>query len=68
MTTSNVMIGEPQPQLITDNGALIVPLIAQLAREATIELNYQDLKNLDRSRRFLAPGKQVYVSFLPKQT
>src|SRR5579863_12098 len=62
------MINEPQPQLLTVNGALTAPLIAQMAREATIELNYQDQKDLESSRRFLAPGKRVYVSFLPKQT
>jgi methylenetetrahydrofolate reductase (NADPH) len=51
-----------------DNGALTVPLIAQMAREATIELNYHDLKDLEGSRRFLTTGKRIYVSFLPKQT
>jgi methylenetetrahydrofolate reductase (NADPH) len=54
--------------MVTDNGALTVPLVAQLARESTIELSYHDLKDLEGSRRFLAPGKQVYVSFLSKQT
>jgi methylenetetrahydrofolate reductase (NADPH) len=62
------MSSDPQPRLVTDNGALTAPLIAQLAREASVELNHQDLKNLEPSRRFLAPGKRVYVSFLPKQT
>lgn len=62
------MIDEPQTQMVADNGASTVPLIAQLAREATIELNFQDLKNLESSSRFLAPGKRIYVSFLPKQT
>ena len=62
------MINEPRPLSVMDNGALTAPLIAQLAREATIELCYHDLKDLESSRRFLAPGKQVYVSFLPKQT
>lgn len=62
------MTSEPQPLLVTDNRALTVPVIARLAHEATIELNYQDLKNLESSRRFLAPGKRIYVSFLPKQT
>jgi len=47
---------------------LLIPAIAQLARQATIELNYHDLKDLEASRRLLSPGKRVYVSFLPKQS
>lgn len=41
--------------------------IVQLAREASIELNVQDLKYLEASRRLLPPGKRVYISHLPKQ-
>ena len=41
--------------------------IVQLAREASIELNVQDLKHLEASRRFLPPSKRVYISHLPKQ-
>ncbi len=41
--------------------------IAQLAREASIELNVPDLRDLDASRPFLPRGKRVYVSHLPKQ-
>lgn len=44
-----------------------MPAIVQLAREASIELNVQDLKYLEASRRLLPPGKRVYVSHLPKQ-
>jgi methylenetetrahydrofolate reductase (NADPH) len=62
------MINEPQRQVATGNGALIVPVIARMAREATIELNHHELKDLESSRRFLAAGKRVYVSFLPKQS
>jgi len=61
------MINDPQRQGATDNGTQTVSVIAELARDATIELNYQDLKHLESSRRFLVPGKRVYVSFLPKQ-
>jgi methylenetetrahydrofolate reductase (NADPH) len=60
------MSTDPQPRG-SDSDVLTLPAIAQLAREATIELNYQDLQNLEASRRFLVPGKRVYVSFLPKQ-
>lgn len=42
--------------------------IAQLARESSIEMNVQDVRDLDASRTLLAPGKKVYVSHLPKQT
>jgi methylenetetrahydrofolate reductase (NADPH) len=42
-------------------------VIAQLAREASIELNFQDLKHLEASRSLLSPGKRVYISHLPKQ-
>ena len=42
-------------------------VVAQLARDASIELNVQDLKDLEASRSFLLPGKRMYVSHLPKQ-
>jgi methylenetetrahydrofolate reductase (NADPH) len=42
--------------------------IAQLARECSIEMNVQDVRDLEASREFLPPGKKVYVSHLPKQT
>jgi len=42
-------------------------VVAQLAREASIELNVQDLKDLEASRSFLSPGKRMYISHLPKQ-
>jgi methylenetetrahydrofolate reductase (NADPH) len=43
-------------------------LIAQLARECSIEMNVQDVPDLEASRRLLPAGKKVYVSHLPKQT
>lgn len=42
-------------------------VVAQLARDASIELNIQDLKDLEASRAFLSPGKRMYISHLPKQ-
>ena len=43
-------------------------LIAQLARECSIEMNVQDVPHLEASRTLLPPAKKVYVSHLPKQT
>jgi methylenetetrahydrofolate reductase (NADPH) len=42
--------------------------IAQLARECSIEMNVQDVRDLESSRALLPSGKKVYVSHLPKQT
>ena len=42
--------------------------IVQLALEASVEINVPDLKDLDASRSFLAPGRKVHITFLPKQT
>lgn len=42
--------------------------IMQLARDASIELNVQDLQHLDASRALLPSGKRVYISHLPKQS
>ncbi len=42
--------------------------IARLAREASIEINVQDLKDLEASRKFLNAGQKIFVSFLPRQT
>lgn len=43
-------------------------VIAQLARECSIEVNIQDIRHLEASRALLPPSKKVYVSHLPKQT
>jgi methylenetetrahydrofolate reductase (NADPH) len=42
--------------------------ITQLARECSIEMNVQDVRELEASRALLPAGKKVYVSHLPKQT
>lgn len=47
---------------------LATAAITQLARECSIEMNVQDVRDLDASRALLPPGKKVYVSHLPKQT
>ena len=41
--------------------------IAQLACEASIEINVHDVGHLEESRRLLPAGKAVYVSHLPRQ-
>jgi methylenetetrahydrofolate reductase (NADPH) len=43
-------------------------VIAQLARDCSIEMNVQDVRDLEASRALLPAGKKVYVSHLPKQT
>jgi methylenetetrahydrofolate reductase (NADPH) len=43
-------------------------LIVQLAQQASIELNVQDVKHLAASRDLLAAGTHIYVSHLPKQS
>jgi methylenetetrahydrofolate reductase (NADPH) len=42
--------------------------IIELARECSIEMNVQDVRDLETNRALLPPGKKVYVSHLPKQT
>ena len=41
--------------------------IAQLAREASIEITVHDIVHLEESRSVLPPGKTLFVSHLPKQ-
>lgn len=48
--------------------AVLVAAIARLAREASVEINVQDVKHLEASRALLMPGNKVYVSYLPGQT
>jgi len=46
----------------------VVADIARLAREASVEINVQDVKHLEASRALLTPGNKIYVSYLPGQT
>jgi methylenetetrahydrofolate reductase (NADPH) len=57
------MTQRPQPAAQIDPD-----FIAQLAREASIEMNVPDVRDLEASRSLLPPGKKVYVSHLPRQT
>jgi methylenetetrahydrofolate reductase (NADPH) len=60
-----------QPAPVASAGVATVALeqrIAQLARDASIEINVPDARELEAARAFLAPGTRIYVSFLPKQT
>jgi methylenetetrahydrofolate reductase (NADPH) len=45
----------------------VAATIAQLACDASIEINVHDVGHLEKSRRLLPAGKAVYVSHLPKQ-
>ncbi len=45
----------------------VAATIAQLAREASVEINVHDIGRLEEVRRLLPAGKAVYVSYLPKQ-
>jgi len=57
----------PASQVVSSSAPVPNQTLVQLARAASIELNVQDLKHLDASRRLLPPGKRVYISHLPKQ-
>ena len=59
----------PQAALATAGmpEAALVEAIVRLAREASIEINVQDVADLEPSRALLAPGTRVYVSHLPRQ-
>ena len=62
MTHQQLQYSEPMP------GADVESIIARLAREASIEINVQDLKDLEASRALLRTGQKIFVSFLPKQS
>lgn len=47
---------------------LVHEAIAQLAREASIEINVQDTPELHDAQKLLPAGTRIYVSHLPKQT
>jgi methylenetetrahydrofolate reductase (NADPH) len=51
-----------------ESDAWVVEAIVQLAREASIEINVDDVRHVGASQALLAPGTKVYVSHLPKQT
>ena len=42
-------------------------IIAQLARDASVEINVHDIGHLEESRRLLPEGKALYISHLPRQ-
>jgi len=45
----------------------VAAAIAQLAREASIEITVHDIVHLEESRSLLPAGKSLFVSHLPKQ-
>jgi methylenetetrahydrofolate reductase (NADPH) len=48
--------------------AALAEAIADLAREASVEINVQDVKHLEDSRALLTRGNKIYISHLPKQS
>lgn len=61
-------MNQPLQERVTSEDVAVEETIMRLAREASIEINVQDLKDLAASRPLLAPGKKIFVTFLPKQT
>jgi methylenetetrahydrofolate reductase (NADPH) len=55
-------------QLAPASESTLTAAIVELAREASIELNVQDVVHLPASRALLPPGQRIYISFLPKQS
>ena len=53
---------------VSDSGAALVEAIAQLAAEASIEINVHEIRDLRAGRAFLGSGRKVYVSHPPRQT
>ena len=63
------MTGQPAktvPSVASE--AELAETIALLGREASIEINVHDIRDLVASRALLPAGKKVYVSHPPKQT
>jgi methylenetetrahydrofolate reductase (NADPH) len=48
-------------------GQELAAAIAQLAREASLEITVHDIAHLEESRGVLPPGKTLFVSHLPQQ-
>lgn len=62
---------EFQPQKLASppaDGAHVREWIAQLALQASVEINVQDTHDLVASQQWLARGTRLYVSHLPRQT
>jgi methylenetetrahydrofolate reductase (NADPH) len=62
-----MMMSQQSSTASTRVAASLTQTIAQLARDASIEINVQDVRHLDASRALLQPGTKVYVAHLPKQ-
>jgi methylenetetrahydrofolate reductase (NADPH) len=59
---------DQQMQSSLESELSLMAAITRLARDASIEINVQDIKHLEASRALLATGKRIYVSHLPKQS
>jgi methylenetetrahydrofolate reductase (NADPH) len=55
-------------QLAPALDSALTDAIVELASQASIELNVQDVVHLPASRELLPAGRRIYVSFLPKQS
>jgi methylenetetrahydrofolate reductase (NADPH) len=62
------MSQQSQTAAASGSEASLAQDISRLAREASVEINVQDVKHLEASRALLTPGKKIYVAHLPKQT
>ena len=49
------------------DASAIEQILVQLVRDASVELNVTDLKDLEASRALLGQGRRIYISHLPKQ-
>lgn len=61
------MLNRPADLGGAERAAGLVQSIAQLALEASIEINVHDAPHVEPSRALLPPSTKVYVSHLPKQ-
>jgi methylenetetrahydrofolate reductase (NADPH) len=66
--TPQTIMGRARNERLELSCPSLADTILQLARGASIELNFHDLNDLAASRGFLAPGTKLYISHLPKQT
>jgi len=62
------MANEARRLEVRGSTELLRQVLMRLGREASVEMNVQDLPDLEASRRHLPTGTRIYVSHLPKQS
>ena len=67
LATGHVSLQAGNPEKSVAEGSL-TQAMSQLLRDASVEINVQDIQHLEASRPYLAPGAKLYVSHLPKQS